>query len=82
MIQVYLCGLGVVDGMFDKHSNLIFNPFAEKLQARNEENSHAHKLMIHGLLMIWKKRHPMDVKDMLISYVPHEERKQFLDKNE
>ena len=63
-------------------ANLIFNPFAEKLQARNEENSHAHKLMIHGLLMIWKKRHPMDVKDMLISYVPHEERKQFLDKNE
>tara|TARA_B100000029_G_C17566108_1_gene955091 strand:- start:1195 stop:1989 length:795 start_codon:yes stop_codon:yes gene_type:complete len=63
-------------------ANLIFNPFAEKLQARNEENSHAHKLMIHGLLMIWKKRHPMDVKDMLISYVPHEERKQFLDKDE
>ena len=62
--------------------NLIFNPFAEKLQARNEENSHAHKLMIHGLLIIWKKRHPMDVKDMLISYVPHEERKQFLDKDE
>ena len=56
--------------------------FAEKLQARNEENSHAHNLMIHGLLMIWKKRHPMDVKDMLISYVPHEERKQFLDTNE
>ena len=51
-------------------------------QAINKENSQAMKMMIHGLLMIWKKRHPMDVKDMLISYVPHEERKQFLDTNE
>jgi len=63
-------------------ANLIFNPFAEKLQARNKENSHAHQLMIHGLLMIWKKKHPLEVKDMLISYIPHEERKQFLDNNE
>ena len=63
-------------------ANLIFNPFAEKLQARNKENSHAHQLMIHGLLMIWKKKHPLEVKDMLISYIPHEERKQFLDSNE
>ena len=63
-------------------ANLIFNPFAEKLQARNKENSDAHQLMIHGLLMIWKKQHPFEVKDMLISYIPHEERKQFLDTNE
>jgi len=63
-------------------ANLIFNPFAEKLQARNKENSHAHQLMIHGLLLIWKKKHPLEVKDMLISYIPHEERKQFLDNNE
>jgi len=63
-------------------ANLIFNPFAEKLQARNKENSHAHQLMIHGLLLIWKKKHPLEVKDMLISYIPHEERKQFLDSNE
>ena len=60
-------------------ANLMFNPFAEKLQARNKENSHAHQLMIHGLLLIWKKKHPLEVKDMLISYIPHEERKQFLD---
>ena len=32
--------------------------------------------------MIWKKKHPLEVKDMLISYIPHEERKQFLDNNE
>ena len=63
-------------------ANLIFNPFAEKLQARNKENRHAHQLMIHGILMIWKKKHPIEVKDMLISYIPHEERKQFLDTNE
>jgi len=63
-------------------ANLIFNPFAEKLQARNKENSDAHQLMIHGLLMIWKKQHPFEVKDMLISYIPHEERKEFLDTNE
>ena len=60
-------------------ANLIFIPFSEKLQARNKETSQAQQLMIHGLLMIWKKKHHIEVKDMLISYIPHEERKQFLD---
>ena len=63
-------------------ANLMFNPFSEKLQAINKENSQAMKLMIHGLLMIWQKRHPMEVTDMLISYIPPEERKQFIDNNE
>ena len=63
-------------------ANLMFNPFSEKLQAINKENSQAMKMMIHGLLMIWKKRHPMEVTDMLISYIPPEERRQFIDKNE
>ena len=63
-------------------ANLIFLPFSEKLQARNKENSQAAQLMIDGLLMIYHKKHPIDVKDMLISYLPHQERKQFLDANE
>ena len=63
-------------------ANLMFNPFSEKLQAINKENSQAMKMMIHGILMIWKKRHPMEVTDMLISYIPPEERRQFIDKNE
>ena len=38
-------------------ANLMFNPFSEKLQAINKENSQAMKLMIHGILMIWQKRY-------------------------
>ena len=63
-------------------ANLIFIPFSEKLQAINKENSQAHQLMIHGILMIWHKKHPFDVKDMLTAYLPPEERKQFADSNE
>ena len=63
-------------------ANLIFNPFSEKLQARNKENSQAHQLMIHGILMIAEKKHPFDVKDMLTAYIPPEDRKQFADNNE
>ena len=62
-------------------ANLMFNPFSEKLQARNKENSQAHQLMIHGILMIWQKKHQIEVKDMLTAYIPPEERKQFADAN-
>ena len=58
-------------------ANLIFNPFSEKLDLRNKENADAHKLMIEGLLLIWQKRHPLDVKDMLTSHITPDERKQF-----
>ena len=51
-------------------------------QAINKENSQAHQLMIHGVLMIAQKKHPYDVKDMLTAYIPPEERKQFADVNE
>ena len=33
--------------------------------------------MIEGLLLIWQKRHPLDVKDMLTSHITPDERKQF-----
>jgi len=58
-------------------ANLIFNPFSEKLDLRNKENADAHKLMIEGLLLIWQKRHPLDVKDMLTAHITPDERKQF-----
>tara|TARA_Y100000590_G_scaffold178746_1_gene203922 strand:- start:152 stop:943 length:792 start_codon:yes stop_codon:yes gene_type:complete len=60
-------------------ANLIFNPFSEKLVLRNKENVDAHKLMIEGLLLIWQKRHPYDVKDLLTAYITPDERRQFED---
>ena len=60
-------------------ANLVFIPFSEKLELRNKENSDAHKLMIEGILLIWQKRHPLDVKDLLTAHIPPEERKQFQD---
>jgi len=56
---------------------LLFNPFSEKLVLRNKENSEAHKLMIEGLLLIWQKRHPLDIKDILTAHITPDERKQF-----
>ena len=58
-------------------ANLVFIPFSEKLELRNKENSDAHQLMIEGILLIWQKRHPIDVKDLLTAHIPPEERKQF-----
>ena len=55
-------------------SSLIFNPFAEKLQLRNRENRQASELMIAGLLLIWQKKHPLDVSDMLTSYIEPKDR--------
>ena len=61
-------------------ASLIFNPFSEKLKLRNRENSQAAQLMITGILLIWQKKHPLDVKDMLTSYIePGDRLKHFKD---
>ena len=60
-------------------ANLIFNPFSEKLELRNKENGAAHHLMIEGVLLIWQKRHPLDVKDLLTSHLTPSERNKFFE---
>ena len=55
-------------------SSLIFNPFSEKLKLRNKENKQANELMITGILLIWQKKHQLDVKDMLTSYIEPKDR--------
>ena len=63
-------------------ANLVFIPFSEKLELRNKENRDAHQLMIEGILLIWQKRHPLDVKDLLTAHITPDERKQFQDDDE
>jgi chemotaxis protein MotA len=63
-------------------SSLIFNPFSEKLKLRNNENSQASQLMIAGILLIWQKKHPLDVKDMLTSYIEPKDRLMFFKDDE
>ena len=63
-------------------ANLIFNPFSEKLELRNKENRAAHLLMIEGLLLIWQKRHPLDVKDLLTAHITPQERIQLFENDE
>ena len=63
-------------------ANLIFNPFAEKIKSRNKENSKAFELMIEGLCMIHQKKHPLDVKDKLTSYIAQEDRNKYFADNE
>ena len=58
-------------------ASLLFNPFSEKLKLRNKENSQAHQLMIAGILLIWQKKHQLDVKDMLTSYIETKDRLEF-----
>ena len=55
-------------------ASLLFNPFSEKLKLRNKENSQAHQLMITGILLIWQKRHQIDVKDQLTAYIEPKDR--------
>ncbi len=55
-------------------ASLLFNPFSEKLKLRNQENSQAHQLMITGILLIWQKRHQIDVQDQLTAYIEPRER--------
>mgnify|MGYP001487618549 CR=1 FL=1 len=63
-------------------ANLIFNPFAEKIKSRNKENVQAFQLMIEGLCLLHQKKHPLDVKDKLTSFIPAEDRmKYFKDEN-
>ena len=63
-------------------ANLIFNPFAEKLELRNKENRAAHMLMIEGLLLIWQKRHPLDIKDLLTAHITPDARLKYFDNDE
>jgi len=61
-------------------SSLVFNPFCEKLKLRNKENAQANNLMIAGLLLIWAKKHQLDVKDQLTSFIePADRIKYFAD---
>ena len=63
-------------------SNLIFNPFAEKIKSRNKENVQAYQLMIEGLCLLHKKKHPLDVKDKLTAYIPTELRLKYFKDDE
>tara|TARA_B100000953_G_C17952428_1_gene400388 strand:- start:22 stop:816 length:795 start_codon:yes stop_codon:yes gene_type:complete len=51
-------------------ANLLFLPFAEKINSRNKENTIAGELVIEGLLLIHQKKHPILIRDMLNSYLP------------
>ena len=51
-------------------ANLLFLPFAEKINSRNKENTIAGELVIEGLCLIHQKKHPILIRDMLNSYIP------------
>ena len=57
-------------------ANLLFLPFAEKINSRNKENTIAGELVIEGLCLIHQKKHPILIRDMLNSYIPPALRKQ------
>ena len=57
-------------------ANLLFLPFAEKINSRNKENTIVGELVIEGLCLIHQKKHPILIRDMLNSYIPPALRKQ------
>lgn len=50
-------------------ANLIFLPFAEKLNQKNEENKKVQALIIEGVALLAKKQHPIMVTEKLNSYL-------------
>jgi len=55
-------------------SNLIFLPFAEKLNNKNDENKKVQTLIIEGVTLLAKKVHPLAVTERLNSYLQPAER--------
>ena len=55
-------------------SNLIFLPFAEKLNSKNSENKKVQALIIEGVLLLAKKVHPIMVTERLNSYLQPSDR--------
>ena len=51
-------------------ANLLFLPFAEKINSRNKENTVCGELVIEGLMLIHQKKHPIVIRDVLNSYIP------------
>ena len=54
-------------------ANLLFLPFAEKINSRNKENTVCGELIIEGLLLIHQKKHPIIVREKLNSFIPPKE---------
>ena len=50
-------------------ANLIFLPFAEKLNQKNDENKKVQALIIEGVSLLARKEHPLKVTDILNSYL-------------
>ena len=63
-------------------ANLIFNPFAEKIKSRNKENVQAFKIIIEGVCMLHQKKHQLEVKDKLASFIPTEDRLKYFKDDE
>jgi chemotaxis protein MotA len=63
-------------------ANLIFLPFAEKIKSRNKENVQAFQLMIEGICLLHQKKHQMEVKDKLTSYIPTQHRLKYFSDDE
>ena len=55
-------------------SNLIFLPFAEKLNNKNEENKKVQSLIIEGVTLLAQKKHPLYVTERLNSFLQPAER--------
>mgnify|MGYP001567445271 CR=1 FL=1 len=52
-------------------SNFIFQPFADKVERRTEDEMILKTMLIDGLLLVQEKRHPIYIQDKLSTYVPH-----------
>ena len=56
-------------------SNLLFLPFAEKLNGKNNYNKEIAELIIDGVLLLHEKKHPIMVREKLNSYLQPRDRK-------
>ncbi|MCI1930548.1 MAG: motility protein A [Clostridia bacterium] len=56
-------------------ANLVFLPLAKKLQARSDEELLCRRIIIDGILAIQAGENPTFLRETLVSFLPHYERK-------
>jgi chemotaxis protein MotA len=61
-------------------ANLFFNPIAEKLKARTEDEVLSTQIAIEGLVMLQAGANPRVIERKLNSYLPPQERKNHYDR--
>lgn len=67
-------GLALITTLYGAlFANLLFNPIATKLKSRIEKRNISQNMIIEGVILLKKKKHPLLVREHLNSFLPPKE---------